>query len=51
MASYIVVGATCLLVGFVAGLLVGRKNPSVADAAQEAVNQFNQNGPNKPNTP
>lgn len=31
--SYIVVGLTCLVLGFVAGLLTGRKNPKIADIA------------------
>jgi hypothetical protein len=31
--SHIIVGVVCLLVGFFAGLLVGRKNPPVADIA------------------
>jgi len=33
MISYIVVGGVCLVVGAAAGLLIGRKNPGVADVA------------------
>ena len=35
--SYIVVGAVCLLVGFVAGLLVYRKHSARAKAIESAV--------------
>ena len=35
--SYIVVGAVCLLVGFVAGLLVYRKHAARAKAIESAV--------------
>ena len=35
--SYIVVGAVCLLVGFVAGMLVYRKHAARARAIESAV--------------
>ena len=35
--SYIVVGAVCLLVGFVAGMLVYRKHSARARAIESAV--------------
>ena len=35
--SYIVVGAVCLLTGFVAGLLVYRKHSAKAEAIESAV--------------
>ncbi len=35
MTTEIVVGALAAIVGFVAGLLVGRKNPKIADKAVE----------------
>ena len=35
--SYIIVGAVCLLVGFVAGLLVYRKHSARARAIESAV--------------
>lgn len=31
--SYVIVAIVCLIVGGFAGLLIGRKNPKVADAA------------------
>jgi len=35
--SYIITGAVCLLVGFVAGLLVYRKHSAALKAKEEAV--------------
>ena len=35
--SYIITGAVCLLVGFVAGLLVYRKHATTAKAIESAV--------------
>lgn len=32
--THIIINLGALAIGFVAGLLVGRKNPKVADAAQ-----------------
>ena len=32
MVSYLVVGGVAVVLGFVAGLLVGKKNPSIASA-------------------
>lgn len=37
--SYVIVAIVCLIVGGFAGLLIGRKNPKVADAAQAAVDK------------
>ena len=31
--SYLIVGIVCLVVGVIAGFLIGKKNPAVQDAA------------------
>ncbi len=33
--THLIIPGICLVVGFLAGLLVGRKNPKVANAAAE----------------
>lgn len=41
MLTNIIVGAVCLVVGAIGGVLVGRKNKAVGDEAQKLLDKVN----------